>query len=132
MKNEKRKLFILVDFDQTCIINNYPEVGPDIKGAVEVLMELSKKGHKLILWTCRGTDHKGLSMAKSWFRERGIPLYAIQDNPEQWTDSRKVFGDILIDDTALGTPLIYNPAISESGFVDWKGIREILVERGIL
>jgi len=125
---------ILIDFDGTCVIHRYPGCGPDIKGAVEVLKELVANGHKLILFTMRGSLDNGLQEAVNWFRERGIKLYGIQKNPtqESWTNSPKAYGHLIIDDTALGAPLIYNPAISDRYFIDWKGVRELLLQRGII
>ena len=60
--------------------------------------------------------------------------YGIQKNPtqESWTNSPKAYGHLIIDDTALGAPLIYNPAISDRYFIDWKGVRELLLQRGII
>tara|TARA_R110002074_G_scaffold263014_1_gene435174 strand:- start:1404 stop:1796 length:393 start_codon:yes stop_codon:yes gene_type:complete len=125
---------ILIDFDSTCVVHRYPESGPDIKGAVDVLKELVANGHKLILFTMRSRRDSSLSEAVSWFRERGIKLHGIQKNPtqESWTDSPKAYGQLIIDDTCLGIPLIYNPAISDRNFIDWKGVRILLLERGII
>lgn len=125
---------ILIDFDSTCVIHKYPGSGPDIKGAVEVLKELVDCGNNLILFTMRAKEDNGLQEAVSWFRERNIKLYGIQSNPtqESWTSSPKAYGHLIIDDLCLGIPLIYNPAISDRSFVDWKGVRELLVARGII
>ena len=125
---------IIIDFDSTCVIHRYPETGPDIKGSVEVLKELVANGHKLILFTMRSNKDGSLSEAISWFRDRGIELYGIQVNPQQkaWTASPKAYGQLIIDDTCLGIPLIYNEAISDKNFVDWQRVRELLVEREII
>ena len=125
---------ILIDFDSTCVIHKYPGCGPDIPGAADVLRELTENGHNLILFTMRCDKDGGLNEAINWFRERGIPLYGIQTNPTQksWTDSPKAYGHLIIDDLCLGIPLIYNPAISDRNFINWKGVRELLLKRGIL
>ena len=44
---------IAVDFDGTCVKHKYPLVGEDVDGAVSVLKELVRKGHKIILYTMR-------------------------------------------------------------------------------
>lgn len=125
---------ILIDFDGTCVIHKYPGCGPDIPGAADTLRELVDAGNRLILFTMRGDHDGGLMEAVNWFRERGIKLYGIQTNPTQksWTNSPKAYGHLIIDDTGLGTPTIYNPAISDRLFVDWKKCRELLLARGII
>lgn len=129
---------IIIDFDGTCVTHEYPKVGKDI-GAVPVLKELVGKGHRLILFTMRsdrgvemGMFKSGLTDAVNWFKKNDIPLYGIQTNPEQssWTDSPKAYGQLHIDDAALGCPLIY----PQKGrpYVDWEKVRALLVDRGIL
>lgn len=121
-------MIIAVDFDSTCVTDNYPDVGEDI-GAVPVLKDLAKK-HSLILWTMR--SGKSLEVAVAWFKKHDIPLYGVNNNPTQhsWTSSPKVYAQILIDDVALGCPLTGH----ETGipYVDWKRVREELVARGVL
>ena len=82
----------------------------------------------------RSDKDSGLKEAVSWFRERNIKLYGINTNPMQstWTSSPKAYGHLIIDDLCLGIPLTNNPAISERSFVNWKEVRKLLVERGIL
>lgn len=121
-------MIIAVDFDSTCVTDDYPDVGRDI-GAVPVLAELAKR-HSLILWTMR--SGRTLEPAVAWFEKHGIPLYGVNGNPTQhtWTKSPKVYADILIDDVALGCPLIENP--DGLPYVDWKAVRRELVRRGVL
>jgi hypothetical protein len=123
---------ILIDFDGTCVLHKFPGIGPDNKGAQDVLTELVDNGHRLILFTMRSEEH--LTQAVNWFRERGIKLYGIQENPtqKQWTSSPKAYGQLIIDDICLGIPLVYNPMISDREFVDWATVRELLIERGII
>lgn len=108
---------LAVDFDGTCVTHEYPRIGKDI-GAIPVLKELVKKGHKLILNTMR--SGKELEEAVEWFRENDIPLYGINQDPGQrrWTSSPKVHADLYIDDAALGCPVKYDPDISNRFFVD--------------
>lgn len=99
-------MIIAVDFDGTCVKHRYPMVGEDVDGAVSVLKELVRKGHKIILYTMRGGDT--LDDAISWFIDNDIELWGINRNPEQygWSSSPKVFANLYIDDAALGIPLI--------------------------
>ena len=69
-----RNALIAVDFDGTVVTHAYPEIGDDA-GAVPVLKELTDNGCRLILYTMR--HGKLLDDAIRWFRERGIPLYAV-------------------------------------------------------
>lgn len=138
---------ICIDFDGTCVAHEYPNIGKDI-GAVPVLKELVEKGHKLILFTMRSDRKKKkkidgqeiiveenvLTEAVQWFEENDIPLYGIQKNPKQrfWTTSPKAYGQLYIDDAALGCPLITDDSESDRPYADWKKINEKLIELGIL
>ncbi len=124
-------MFIAIDFDGTCVTNNYPAMGGDI-GAVPVLLELVKKEHKLILLTNRWD--KELKAAELWFNTHDIPLFGINRNPVQWkfTKSSKVYANYYIDDAAIGCPLKEDKTLSKKPFADWVKIREILIEKKIL
>jgi hypothetical protein len=123
-------MVIIVDFDGTCVTHDYPEVGKDI-GAQSVLRDLVSAGHRLVLFTMR--DKKTLADAERWFSENDIPLYGSQRNPEQcWTTSPKAYGQIHIDDAALGCPLKMDESLSYRPFVDWEMVRHLLVLRGVI
>lgn len=141
------KLKIVIDFDGTCVTHAFPAVGAAI-GAASVLRALVSDGHMLLLSTMR-CDHGSirptsddpnilqeggsyLTDALGWFKENDIPLYGVQSCPGQqsWTKSPKCYGDLYIDDSALGIPLVH----SEDGkpYVDWRAVAEILFNDGIL
>lgn len=126
---------IVVDFDGTVVTHAYPEIGIDI-GAVPVLKKLVDKGHKLILFTMRSDRPERLYLTEAikWFHKNGIDLYGIQTNPTQksWTDSPKAYGQLIIDDTALGCPLMVDRKISNRPFVDWKLVYTMLSNSGII
>ena len=138
---------IVIDFDGTVVTHEFPEVGKDI-GAVPVLKELIKQGHNLILFTMRSNvknpasespeiickDGDYLTDALNWFKEHGIELYGIQKNPTQqsWTSSPKAYGQIIIDDAALGCPLTFDTSLSNRPFVDWDWIEKILRSKDII
>jgi len=135
---------ICIDFDGTCVTHDFPEVGRDI-GAVPVLEELIKNGHRLILFTMRSdVDNpmsddpnilnkpgKYLTDAVNWFKSHKIPLYGINTNPDQkcWTHSPKAYGQLYIDDAALGVPLVED---DKGPYVDWIEVRSILENQGII
>lgn len=141
-------MIISVDFDGTCVTHEFPQVGKEI-GASIVLQALSKKGHQLILSTMRcdhdfepQSDHpdiiaKGgpyLTDATNWFKENGISLYGVQENPAQklWTNSPKVYSELDIDDRNLGVPLLFYPRISNRPFVNWIKVTQLLHEKNML
>lgn len=151
----------LIDFDGTCV-PNLPEPGfSEVDtGAKRVLKRIVSAGHRLILWTCRNNSRNNpynyiggkfrtetsLEEAERWFREREIPLYCVNDNPEEEGVigyARKVLGDFLIDDTALGIPLRWGEAeyvnfdtgeikTIYTSCVDWEAIETILERMGML
>lgn len=125
-----RETVIAVDFDGTVVTHEYPYVGEDA-GAVPVLQELVGKGFRLILLTMR--SGKLLDDAVAWFRDRKIPLYAVNENPQQrsWTSSPKVYADLYIDDSNLGCPLRFVDGCRRT-VVDWTRVRERLVDEGFL
>ena len=138
---------ICIDFDGTCVTHEFPKVGKDV-GAIPVLNKLANAGHNLILFTMRSdieevtSDDYGihkqageyLTDAVNWFIDNHIPLHGINVNPTQhtWTKSPKAYGQLYIDDAALGCPLIYNPEISDRPFVDWTKVEEMLKAIGVL
>ena len=123
-----RNALIAVDFDGTVVTHAYPEIGDDA-GAVPVLKELTDNGCRLILFTMR--HGKLLDDAIRWFRERGIPLYAVNENPSQqrWTSSPKVHADLYIDDSSLGCPIRFVDGVKRP-VADWTRIRKQLVKEG--
>lgn len=151
---------ILIDFDGTCVTHDFPKIGKEI-GAAKVLKELTDKGHQLILFTMRsdivnptGEDNElhlvsgnYLTEAVNWFKQHDIPLYGIQTNPTQhtWTTSPKAYGHLIIDDSALGVPLIVHHfeeedyenkenslPYSKRPYVDWEEVRHLLKRKNYL
>lgn len=136
---------IVIDFDGTCVTHEFPNVGKDI-GAERVLKKLLSHGHNLILFTMR-SDLKDptyrnmgkelppgnyLSDAVEWFSQKEIKLYGIQRNPSQdsWTSSPKAYGQLIIDDAALGCPLVFDENLSARPFADWEAIEDMLEYMG--
>lgn len=124
-------MIIAVDFDGTCVEHDYPSVGIDVEGAVEVLRAIVAKRHRLILFTMRSGSK--LDDAVRWFRDRKIELWGVNENPEQreWTSSPKVYADLYIDDSAIGCPIRFIDGVRHP-VVNWSKIRSILESDGIL
>ena len=125
-------MILCIDFDGTCVTHEYPKIGKDI-GAEDVLKELVKNGHQLILWTMRSGET--LDIAVKWFEERSIPLFGINENPTQktWTTSNKAYAHKYIDDAAMGAPLkedirggLHRP------YIDWDKLKELLINDGTI
>lgn len=118
-------MIIAVDFDGTCVEHDYPAVGMDVEGAVDVLRALNRKGHRLILFTMRSGAK--LEAAVKWFRDRKIELWDVNHNPEQreWTESPKVHADIYIDDSSLGCPVMFIDGVHRP-VVNWSKVRALL------
>ena len=139
-------MIICIDFDGTCVTHDFPKVGREI-GAVPVLRALVEAGHQLVLFTMRSDKDEVdtseerdlynapgqyLQEAVQWFKKHNIPLYGIQCNPTQkkWTTSPKAYGQMYIDDAALGIPL--KTGDHSRPYVDWEKVRKLLIKRGIL
>lgn len=124
---------VAIDFDGTCVIDKWPEIGPEVPGCVRVLKRLTDIGHKLVLWTVR--HGKDLDDAVQWFKDRDIPLAGINDyaNPDdRLTPSPKIYYDILIDDRSCGWELVYDFSVSDKGFVDWNNVERYLERNGLI
>jgi len=124
-------MIIAVDFDGTCVTHEYPNVGKDI-GAIPVLRELIEQGHQIILWTMRSNET--LFEAELWLKMQGVELFGVNINPNQhtWTESRKAYAQLYIDDAALGCPIKWDEEFSKRPFVDWDAVREILIGMNVL
>ncbi len=118
-----KPLKIAVDFDGTCVDHSYPDIGDECPGAAETLRELAELGHKIILYTMRSGEE--LAAAQQWLTERGIPLYGVNQDPDQvaWTGSLKCYANVYIDDAALGAPLRDRQRGFGRPSIDWAVVR---------
>jgi hypothetical protein len=134
IQRDKSLKIIGVDFDGTVVTHAYPLVGVEI-GAAPILKRLADKGHKIMLWTMRGSGQV-LADAVHWFEQNKIPLWGINENPGQkksgWSKSNKQHADIFIDDAAIGSFLKYDLKISERPFIDWNKVEIELVRLGLI
>jgi len=108
---------IAVDFDGTIVEHRYPAIGKPILFAFDVLKELQKRGHSIILWTYR--SGKELDEAIQFCAKNGIEFYAVNKSfPEEEFEedkaSRKISADLFIDDRNLG------------GFPGWAAVLQFL------
>lgn len=110
------KLIIAVDFDGTIVEHRFPQIGPPINDAFDILRKLQNEGHRLILWTFR--SGKELDEAVHYCKANKLHFYAVNQNHphEKYNNkiSRKINADLFIDDRNLG------------GLPSWKEIYEII------
>lgn len=123
---------VAIDFDGTCVKHRYPKVGDTIPYSIEVMRELIKNGHRIILWTIRSGE--SLNDAIDWFSDKGIILWGVNENKTQhkWSTSSKQFADIYIDDAALGCPSNPDEEVTGRKIVDWEKVRTKLKKEGFL
>lgn len=106
-------MIIAVDFDGTLVTDKWPQIGAPIQNNINQVKEWKRKGHRLILWTCRTGET--LDQAVEYCRkELGLVFDAVNDNLPDMSErygsnQRKVIADIYYDDKAL------NPKTNNSG-----------------
>ena len=140
-----KSLVVSLDFDGTLVrTDSYPFFDPTpLPGCLETLEWLKSKGARFILLTQRDNTHVAalgralkvnrlnsdhptvLQEAVQWCEGNGIELWGVNENPGQrfWSDSRKVYSDLIIDDHCACIPL------TPEGCMDWIELGRILHER---
>lgn len=96
MKNDKNIIPILVDFDSTMVLSDYPYIKKENGNCSEILKRwVNEYNVGIILNTMRSDEH--LQIALDWIESKGIPLYGIGENPTQnvWSNSRKPYRNII-------------------------------------
>lgn len=129
-------MIIAVDFDGTIVTHEYPEIGRPVSGAIETLKHLISNGHKVFLWTMRGSKrYEGrdlLREAVEYCEDNGVNLYSANQSPSQFSTSKKQYAQLYIDDAALGCPLIDPGDGWDRPYVNWKEVGAQLMRKGLL
>ena len=99
------KMIISIDYDDTIVYADYPNIGLIKPYAREVINQLYHEGHTIIINTCRSGEHE--AAAAQYLIEKGVKFHYINENHPDCialhdNDSRKIFADIYIDDKQLG------------------------------
>lgn len=117
-------IVVCVDFDGTIVDHTYPEIGEPVPHALRTLEDWQNVGVKIVLFTMRSGRH--LQDAVFYLADNRIQLHGVNINPDQrlWTDSPKAYGQMYVDDAALGCPLIHFKGFNKP-CVDWIRIREL-------
>ena len=102
---ERNPLIYAIDFDGTLCRNAYPRIGKPKMRMIRKCIRLKRKGHKLILWTCR--EKWELLDAIFWCGDYGLFFDAHNENLPELTerygnDCRKIGADVYIDDRNYG------------------------------
>jgi hydroxymethylpyrimidine pyrophosphatase-like HAD family hydrolase len=123
-------MIIGVDFDGTVVKHAFPAIGEELPHAIETLKLLQDHGHYLMLWTMRSGET--LVEAVKFLEDRGINLWGVNENTTQykWSQSKKQYAHLYIDDAAIGCPLLYPEG--ERPEVDWMSVRALLKHQGVL
>lgn len=102
---DERVIFAF-DFDGTLATKRWLHIGDPVWENIYLLQEARKKGHSIILWTCRSDDD--LAAALDWLTANDIHIDAANRNisPDYITSS-KIFAHIYIDDRS------WNPYMSK-------------------
>jgi len=80
------KFFVIgLDFDGTVVKHDFPAIGEEVPGCIDVLRALQLAGHKIVLNTMRSDRPEGLFLtdAVNFLKNRGIELWGINENPNQ-------------------------------------------------
>ncbi|MDO4584893.1 MAG: hypothetical protein Q4D62_12415 [Planctomycetia bacterium] len=120
----RNNFVVAVDYDDTCVIGDYPQQGTTIPDAVESLKLFDRMGMKIILLTLREGD--ALQTAMEWFQKYEIPLYDINNNPD-FPGSRKVAADIYIDDKNADAAIV--KVYSGKWILDWEDVTRKVIRR---
>jgi len=113
-------MIFAIDFDSTLFEEWYPDVGPMLPHAKEVVNWLYNQGHTIIIWTCR--EGEVLDAAIEALDLNGVKYHYVNVNdPERikrygW-DSRKLGCDVMIDDRCL---------FFKNNGVDWYEIEKMI------
>jgi len=94
-------MIIAVDFDHTIYFEDINHVNIPL---IEKLIEARRKGHRLILWTCRGGAW--LQEAIKECHDYGLFFDAVNENVQEFAYrdvSCKVVADLYIDDKSPGS-----------------------------
>lgn len=127
-----KKSPIAIDFDGTIVIHEYPKCGRLVPGAKPTILALQANGHKPFLWTMRSWNPRHrtvLEEAVAFCEDAGITFSGINQSPQQFSNSKKQYASIYIDDAAAGCPLCY---FKDHVVCDWLVIAKILRNRGYI
>ncbi len=120
-------MYICVDFDGTVVDHRYPDIGEPVPVAIDLAAKAAAA------WGKDHFVHHALQQigryesicrdAVQFMESNGIKLFGVNRNPDQdtWTSSPKAYGEVYVDDSAFGCPLIHPKGFARP-CVDWKKV----------
>lgn len=124
-------MIVYLDFDGTVVEHEYPKMGRENFGCMEIIKKLQDAGHKIILNTYRA-DIGGQELFKAIdyinLHHAGelsdfIEVAAKKINPPEWDMDRSMIEEIMfIDDQARNIPLKPTVMVENSRMVDWDAL----------
>lgn len=124
-------MIVYLDFDGTVVEHEYPKMGRENFGCMEIIKKLQDAGHKIILNTYRADiggqelfkaiDYINLHHAVEL--SDFIEVAAKKINPPEWDMDRSMIEEIMfIDDQARNIPLKPTVMVENSRMVDWDAL----------
>jgi hypothetical protein len=109
-------MIIAVDFDGTLCELDYPRIGEPIWNRIREVKEEQRRGHVIILWTCRTGEL--LEQAVDWCANKGLHFDFVNENDPRrvaryGSDSRKISYDLCLDDLAVNPLALEDCPLSE-------------------
>lgn len=104
-------MIFAVNFDGTIVEYEFPKIGKELPGAIDVMKELQIAGHKIIIWTCRENEH--IYEMMEWFNDMWFQPNAINKNLDNLSYAKhKIYADYYFDDRSFPP------------FTNWKDVEE--------
>lgn len=125
-------MIIAVDFDGTIVEHRYPDIGEPVPGAFKWLKRYREHGVHLILYTMRcDSESQGpvLTDAIEFCKKNGLEFDSVNDIDCPWSNSRKVYASVYIDDSAFGCPLVESKRMGGRPYVDWDVVGPAIMRR---
>ena len=115
-------IVIAIDCDGTIVKNKWPGIGKIRFLAKPVIKWLQKRGHELILFTCREGEY--LDHAYFFLKAHGIEFKYCNENTkeriaEYGGDCRKISADLYLDDKAFFPGWWIVPLVAI--WMEWRG-----------
>lgn len=99
----RTKFVLAVDFDHTLCNSHYPFCDDEIRSVCDFIRSIQDFDYIQIITTCRD-GNASVNIAKEWLANHNIRWdYFNENDPERielYQDCRKIYCDMLIDDTS--------------------------------
>jgi hypothetical protein len=131
---------IYLDFDGTVVEHQYPKIGRENFGGLEVVKALQEKGHDIILNTYRadcndGTLQQAVEFIDFHPKHELKPLHSCAEkkiHPNPWDIDKAIeCGELYLDDIAHNMP-IKDAVTTNHSMVNWDEVKRQLIEKGVL